>query len=137
MSSTPNLSPINVVAYAPGVCNIGPEEIARRRRSGHISLIASAILLAVLLAIGAPAWSRLILAVTAAGAASGYLQAWLHFCAGFGSMGVYNFGPLGTVERVPDSSARTRDRVRSIQIGLASLAIGLAVGIGAVLLPVR
>jgi hypothetical protein len=100
-------------------------------------LIASVILLAVLLAIGAPAWTRLLLVVTAGGCASGYLQAWLHFCAGFGSMGVYNLGPLGTVERVSDGSARTRDRFRSLQIGIASLAIGLAVGIAAVLLPIR
>ena len=71
------------------------------------------------------------------GSASGYLQAWLHFCAGFGSAGVYNFGPLGKVERVDDPQARHRDRIRSLQIGLASLGIGLAVGIGATLLPVR
>jgi hypothetical protein len=36
-----------------------------------------------------------------------------------------------------DPQARARDRFRSMQIGLASLAIGLAVGIGAFLLPVR
>ena len=114
MSSTPNLGPINVVGYEPGVCNIGPEEIARRRRSGHIALLVSAALLAVLLVIGAPAWSRLLLVLTVGGAASGYLQAWLHFCAGFGSAGVYNFGAVGTTERVDDASARSRDRRRSL-----------------------
>jgi hypothetical protein len=136
MSSLPVLSPPNV-GYEPGVCNIGPQEIARRRKSGHIGLIASVALFALLLAVGAPHWSRLILVVTAGGSASGYLQAWLHFCAGFGSTGVYNLGPLGTVQRVADAGARSRDRMRSLQIGLASLAIGLAVGIGAVLLPIR
>jgi hypothetical protein len=99
-------------------------------------LIASVILLAVLLAIGAPAWTRLLLVVTAGGCASGYLQAWLHFCAGFGSAGVYNFGELGTVQKVADEEARRRDRKRSLEIGAASLAIGLAVGIGAFLIPI-
>jgi hypothetical protein len=94
-------------------------------------------LLAVLMAFEAPHWTRLLIALTAAVSASGYLQAWLHFCAGFGSSGVYNFGPLGTVQQVADAQARSRDRRRSLQIGLASVAIGLAVGVGAALLPIR
>ena len=137
MSSIPRLNPLKIDHYEPGVCNIGPEEIARRRRSGHMGVIASVIVFAVLLALAAPHWIRLVLVLTSAVAASGYLQAWLHFCAGFGSAGVYNFGALGTVQRVDDSAARSRDRRRSLEIGLASLAIGLAVGIGAVLIPIR
>ena len=137
MPSSTRLSPLDVVGYQAGVCNIGPEEIGRRRRSGHIGVAVSVGLLVLLLAIGAPPWTRLSLVLTAGGSASGYLQALLHFCAGFGSAGVYNFGPLGKVERVDDPQARHRDRIRSLQIGLASLGIGLAVGIGATLLPVR
>jgi hypothetical protein len=137
MSSTPHLGPLNVVAYEPGVCNIGPQEIARRRRTGHVGLVASVVLFVLLLAVAAPPWSRLLLVLTAGISASGYLQAWLHFCAGFGSAGVYNLGTLGTVQRVADATARSRDRMRSLEIGLASLGIGLIVGIGAALLPVR
>jgi hypothetical protein len=137
MSTLPKLSPDNIVGYAPGVCNIGPEEIARRRRAGHMGLVVSVAVFAFLLAIAAPHWLRLVLILTAAGSASGYLQAWLHFCAGFGSSGVYNFGPLGTVQQVTDPEAKARDKMRSWQIGLGSLAIGLAVGIGAALLPIR
>jgi hypothetical protein len=122
--------------YEPGVCNIGPAEITRRRRVGHAGLIVSAVLLGVLVAIGAPHWTRLVLVLTAGGSASGYLQAMFHFCAGFGSKGVFNFGPLGTVEEVSDPEARARDRFKSLEIGLASLAIGLIVGIAAVFLPI-
>jgi hypothetical protein len=136
MSSMSNLGSIEVVAYQPGVCNIGPAEIARRRRSGHAGLLISVVLLAGLMLIGAPHWTRLALVLTAGGSASGYLQAWFHFCAGFGSTGVYNFGPLGNVVQVADPAARSRDRRRSIEIGLASLAIGLVVGITAFLLPI-
>jgi hypothetical protein len=137
MSSTQGLGPIDVISYEPGVCNIGPEEVARRRRAGHVGLIASVGLFLLLLAVAAPHWARLGLVLTVAASASGYLQAWLHFCAGFGSSGVYNFGPLGTVQQVADPGARSRDRHRSLEIGLASLVIGLVVGLGAVLLPVR
>jgi hypothetical protein len=133
----PGLSPINVVSYESGVCNIGPEEIARRRRVGHAGLIVSLALFGLLVAFAAPHWMRLALVLTAGGSASGYLQAWFHFCAGFGSSGVYNFGPVGTVQQVVDPAARARDRLKSLEIGLASLAIGLATGIGAALLPIR
>lgn len=131
-----SLGPLEVVAYEPGVCNIGPAEITRRRRTGHAGLLISVVVLAVLLAIGAPHWTRLALVLTAGISASGYFQARLHFCAGFGSVGVYNFGALGKVERVADPAARARDRRRSLEIELASLAIGLAVGIFAAFLPI-
>ncbi len=126
----------NVTGYRPGVCNIGPEEIARRRRAGHVGLAATVVLFAALIVLGAPHWARLVLILPAGGSASGYLQATLHFCAGFGSQGVFNFGPLGTTERVVDPQARRRDRLKSMQIGLASLAIGLVVGVVAALLPI-
>ncbi len=136
MSITPSLSYQKSDTYQPGVCNIGPAEIARRRRFGHAGLIVSIVLFAALVAIGPPHWTRLALVLTAGGSASGYLQAWFHFCAGFGSQGVYNFGPTGTVRQVADADARASDRRRSLEIGIASLAIGVILGAAATLLPV-
>ena len=124
------------VEYQPGVCNIGPAEIARRRRAGHVGLIATIALLAILVAVGAPPIARLLLVIPAAVAASGYLQAYLKFCAGFGSRGVFNFGDVGPMEQVEDAAARALDRAKATRIGLASFAIGLAVAIVAVLLPI-
>ena len=121
--------------YQPGVCNIGPAEIARRRMSGHLALAVTAIGFAVLVGLGLPHWTRLLLLLPAAGAATGYIQAQLHFCAGFGSRGVFNFGALGNVRSVQDLEARRADMRRSLQIGLAALAIGLAVAMVATLLP--
>lgn len=135
MPSIRDVGPLSVVHYEPGVCNIGPAEIARRRRFGHLGLLISVALLVGLVVAGAPHLVRLLLILSAGGAASGYLQAWLHFCAGFGSAGVYNFGPLGTVVSVTEPADLARDRARSIRIGLASLAIGVMVGVAAVLLP--
>jgi len=122
--------------YRPGVCNIGPAEIAARRRTGHVGVIVAIVLLVILVAIGAPPLARLLVALPVAIGASGYLQAYLKFCAGFGARGVFNFGDLGTTDRVDDAGARSADRRRAYQISLASFAIGLAVGIVAVLLPV-
>jgi hypothetical protein len=128
-------SPPTGTTYQPGVCNIGPAEIARRRMAGHVGLAATVILLAVLVVVGAPPALRLLVALPAAGAASGYLQAWLHFCFGFGSRGLFNFGALGQERSVEDASARARDRSRALQIGTLAVAIGMAVGVAAALLP--
>lgn len=121
--------------YQPGICNIGPAEIARRRKAGHIGVVATLVVMAGLVALGAPPLARLIIALPAAAAASGYLQAWLKFCAGFGSRGMFNFGSLGQTQPVVDADARARDRARANRIGLASLGIGVAVGVAAALLP--
>ena len=130
-------SPLRIAdaGYQPGVCNIGPDEIRRRRRAGHAGLVAAVVLLVVLVAVGAPPVARLLVAIPAAMAASGYLQAWLKFCAGFGSRGIFNFGDVGETHDVVDAAARAQDRSRARRIGLASLAIGVAVAIVATLLP--
>lgn len=113
--------------YVPGICNIGPAEIARRRRSGHVAALVTVAGLALLLAFDVPPVWRLVLILPAAGAASGYLQAGLHFCAGFGFRGVHNFGALGPVERVIVEESIARDRRRALQIMLGSLGIGVVV----------
>jgi hypothetical protein len=134
---TPALAALALASdYVPGVCNIGPAEIARRRRAGHVGAIAAVALFAGLVAIDAPSILRLAIALPVAVSASGYLQARLKFCAGFGSTGVFNFGDVGTTEHVVDDAARAADRRKSLQISLASGAIGLAVGIVAAVLPV-
>ena len=121
--------------YQPGVCNIGPAEITRRRRAGHVGLAATIGLLVGLIVVRAPRRARLVLALPAAAAASGYLQAHFRFCAGFGSQGVYNFGELGSVIETTDATARARDRATATRIGLASGAIGAIVGLAAAVAP--
>jgi hypothetical protein len=122
--------------YRPGVCNIGPAEIARRRRAGHIGAAVAIGLILLLLAIHAPTPLRLLVFLPAAGAASGYLQAIFRFCAGFGSRGVFNFGEIGRTDAVVDPEARARDRAMAGRIGLASALVGAVVAIVAVLLPI-
>jgi hypothetical protein len=128
-------APQTAPAYEPGVCNIGPAEIARRRRAGHVGLVASAALLAALMLIDVHPLARVAVVVPATISASGYLQARLKFCAGFGYLGVFNLGPLGERTAITDADALARDRRRARQISLTSFAIGIVLGIVAVLLP--
>jgi hypothetical protein len=122
--------------YRPGVCNIGPAEIAKRRRSGHVGLIITVALFAVLVALGVPHWMRFIVALPAAVAASGYLQAYLKFCVGFATLHVFNFDELGPTTKIVDPGARARDRTRALQMLAVTTSVGAAVGLVAVLLPV-
>jgi hypothetical protein len=122
--------------YVPGSCNIGPHEIALRRRAGHVGLAVTAALATALLRSHLhPAW-RLTLALPAAGAASGYLQARQRFCADFGFRGVYNFDTRGHEQQVATAQARAEDRRRALQISAASAGIGLAVAVAAMLVEV-
>lgn len=122
--------------YRPGACNIGPAEIARRRRSGLVGIGAAAILALALVALDAPTAARWLVALPLAAGAVGFLQARFRFCAAYGMAGVRNFGRLGSVERVDDDAARRADRRRSIAIFAAAGAIGLAGALAFVLLPV-
>ena len=110
----------------PGVCNIGPAERAARRRSGIFGLVIAFILLAFLLAIHAPRAWRLIVFLPAAGAASGFIQDTLHFCAGFGLKGLYNVAnSLGKTDTVTQLEYRRQDKRKALRILYLSLLVGL------------
>ena len=116
--------------YQAGACNIGPAEIARRRRTGHVGLITTVVLFAVLLALDAPTWARLVVFLPAVIGAAGYLQAHFRFCADYGWRGVFNVGERAGHDRttdVADSAARRADRRRAMLISAGSAVIALAV----------
>jgi hypothetical protein len=121
--------------YVAGACNIGPAEIALRRRVGHVGLATTAVLAAALVRSDLPRPWRLTLALPATGAAAGYLQARSRFCADFGFRGVYNFDRPGLQRQVQVASeqARQQDRRRALQIGATSAAIGVGVALVALL----
>ncbi|HEX2140877.1 MAG TPA: hypothetical protein VHK28_01205 [Candidatus Limnocylindria bacterium] len=121
--------------YRPGVCNIGPAEIAARRRTGHVGLAATTGLLALLLAMEVDAAWRLLTFFPAVGMAAGYLQAAFRFCAGFGWLGVFNFGVrLRDTTSVQDAEARAADRRKALLISALSGGIAALVALVALLI---
>jgi len=118
--------PISYVAdgdgYQAGVCNIGPAEIARRRRAGYVGVAGALGLAAILLLVDAPSVTRLVVAVPLAAGFSGFIQARTRFCANYGWRGVRNLGEAGDVEDVHEAESRAVDRRRSLEIlGLSAL----------------
>lgn len=122
-------------SYQPGVCNIGPAEIRRRRHIGYVGVAAAAVLGLFLLAVDAPAAARLLIALPLAGGIEGLIQARLKFCAGYGLAGLRNMEGIGQAERVEDAAARAVDRRRALVIHAAAALAGLAVAVPFTLLP--
>ena len=121
--------------YIPGQCNIGPDEIARRRNVGWVSLAISLVLIGTLEGAGVDPWWRLLVFFPAALSASGFLQAFYHFCSGFGRAGLYNFGALGGIHHIDDDLSKAKDKKKAYQIILYSVLIAGAAAIIAIALP--
>ena len=121
--------------YIPGVCNIGPAEINRRRQSGWLGLGATSLLWAAFWFFRVPTLWRLLIFFPAAMSATGFLQAALHFCAGFGMLGVFNFGSeVGKTETIEQAEFRHKDQRKARLIFLYSVMIGIAIAITGFLL---
>ncbi len=122
--------------YRPGACNIGPQEIARRRTFGLIEFGLAAVLAVALVAFGAPALFRLLVFPVLAGAIVSLEQARRHFCAGFAMAGIRNFGARDAMEHVTDPAALAADRRAAlILFGYSSL-IAAAITAAFVVLPI-
>lgn len=114
--------------YIPGVCNIGPAERKMRRMSGVASSVVTGLILIVLIVTDAPLWWRLILIIPAAGAAIGFLQDALHFCAGFGMKGIFNvMNNVGITDNVDREDYRLKDKRKAQMIVVWSGLSGLIV----------
>jgi hypothetical protein len=120
---------------APPRCNIGPEEVAPRRRSAIPATVATALVAVAMVAFHVPAPARLLLWPLAAAAAVTWLQVVHRFCVAFGALGLQNFGRLGE-EAHMDPGIRAADSRRAFQLILEGALIGLVVALAVAAIPV-
>jgi len=114
------------------MCNIGPAEIRRRKQAGYVGLGATAVLAGILAVAHAPAAFRLLIFFPVSAAAVGFLQGYLHFCARFGMMGVFNFrSNVGRTDTVLQAAFRAKDRRKALRIAAYSGLVGLAAALSA------
>jgi len=83
-----------------------------------------------------PAAVRLLVFIPVFLAAQGFLQAAFHFCVGFATRGLFNFGELGSEESVQDAEFRRLDQRKAIKISALAFVIAAAVAIVASVIPV-
>lgn len=123
--------------YRPGVCNIGPFEIARRRRAGLVGIAIAVVIAVALLAIDAPQLARAIVLLPLWGGFVSLLQAVRRFCVGFAWAGLENFGPDEAARRrVVDEDARAADRRAGRRLILDALLYAAPLTAIYVLLPI-
>ena len=113
--------------YVPGVCNIGPAEIKKRRALGWGAGALTLVLIPLFHWLGVSPATRLVIFLPAMAAANGFLQAQLHFCVGFGFAALFRVDDNAKVESVTQAEFRAIDRKRAIQIVSYSALIGLGV----------
>ncbi len=116
-------------------CNIGPAEVARRRRSAIAFSVLAGVVAIILLALAVPTAARLAFFPFATGAAITWLQVAHRFCIAFGALGIENFGALGE-EAKAEAAMRAIDRRRVAQLVLEGSAIGAAATLLFVILPI-
>lgn len=122
-------------SYRAGACNIGPAEIARRRRAGIVGIGVTLVLAVAMIAVGTPPLVRLAIAVPLAVGILGFLQARARFCVAYGLGGLRNFDALGSESRVTDTADRKADQRRALLMALSAGGVALAIGAVFALLP--
>lgn len=121
--------------YIPGVCNIGEAEIKARKRMGWTCTAVTVVAWAALdYAAVNPLW-KLALFVPAAMGATGLIQGFSGFCAGFGMKGVFNFtNQINATDDVSQAEYRAADLRKARQIFAYSILAGVVVAAVAYLL---
>jgi len=100
--------------YAPGQCNIGPEEIRRRMRIGYLGLALMIIFIFCAEYYAFPQIWKLALIAPTVYAFSGFIQARQKFCFLFGFIGVFSIA--GRKSRVGDDLKIKKDRNKALGI---------------------
>ena len=122
--------------YRAGACNIGPEEIARRRRGGLTGVGIAVVIGVVLVALAAPPWTRVLIFPFLAGGLISLEQVRRRFCVGFAMAGLRNFGPLGEPDHITDTAERAADRRAALIMTAYMSAIAAVITALFVVLPV-
>jgi hypothetical protein len=115
--------------YIPGVCNIGPAEIKRRRNGAIFSALFTAALVILLILINAGKIWRLTLFIPAASLGVSFLQWYFKFCVGFGIKGIFNFGDVGNTFSILEKENLEKDRLKAWRMILIGIGFGMIAAI--------
>ncbi len=113
--------------YIPGVCNMGREEIKRRKTGGWTGLILTLVAIFLLWWLDVSKWWRLVVFLPSVMGATGFIQAYTQFCVYFGFGHLFNFGDVGKTDSIEQKEFRTKDRARAWQLLSYALGAGLII----------
>jgi hypothetical protein len=123
-------------SYVPGVCNINYEEIAQRRKAGHLGLGIFVVVFVALLFMNISRYYRIILFLPALLGAIGYLQARNHFCVGYAGSGLQNAEEgSDKATAIIEKEALAADKKKARQMNLQAIGIAFLITVIAVIIP--
>lgn len=125
---------MNTNNYVPGVCNIGKEEINKRKRAGIVGLILTVLTYSLFVYFEVSKGVRFLTFIPAVISAIGFLQARMRFCAYYGLAEMFNFDSLEKSNKVDNNEFVRKDKKRARQIIYYSVLIGIGVGLIAVII---
>lgn len=111
--------------YVPGTCNIGHEEIKRRKKATIFSIILTITVIALLMMLDANKIWRLTLFIPAASLGVSFQQWYFKFCVAFGIKGVFNFGDIGKTFSIDQKENYRKDRIKAWQMIITGTVFGL------------
>lgn len=111
--------------YIPGVCNIGHEEIKRRKKATIFSIVLTIVVVALLLILDANKIWRLTLFIPATSLGVSFQQWYFKFCVAFGIKGVFNFGDIGKTFSIDQKENYRKDRIKAWQMIISGMVFGL------------
>ena len=107
--------------YIAGACNIGNDEIKRRRQGALFGAILFAVTTLLFVLTNAPTSTRLITFVPALLFTVGLIQSRKRFCVAYGFLGVFNFEKLGGTKKITINQDLKADRKYAVKLLLQSV----------------
>ena len=120
--------------YIPGACNIGKEEINKRKQFGIVGLILTVLAYSLFVYFEVSKGVRFLIFIPAVISAIGFLQSRMRFCVYYGLAEMFNFDSLGKSSKVENDEFIRKDKKRARLIIYSSVLIGIVVGLIAVVI---
>ena len=116
---------INTGNYIPGACNIGKEEINKRKQFGIVGLILTFLAYSLFVYFEVSRGVRFLTFIPAVISAIGFLQARMRFCVYYGLAEMFNFDSLGKSGKVENDEFVRKDKKRARLIIYSSILVVL------------
>lgn len=122
-------------SYIAGSCNIGPQEIRRRKGVALIGLFLTAVSMIGFIKTSASPSARVGIFFPSLIFAIGFIQARSKFCLAYGFLGTFNLGKLGDLSKVSSKEDKAADRATALKILAKAVALAAVITLVVCLLP--
>lgn len=122
--------------YIPGTCNIGNEQLQKRKRFLLKTVSATLLCILFLEVFHLDKTWRMLMFIPFSLTIIGSQQVYFKFCYLFGLKGYYGFGEVGKAKAVTDAENIKRDKAKARKMIVSSVIIGAVLTVVYYFLPV-